>query len=205
MIRYSLFFNIGMMISRIFAGHTVKCTNIYRNAIIFDDKMPSLYLERDFHVEDKLKNSIYSVEHIFPRSHLQKKDYNDMHNIIKTFNNLNVNRSNYKYTDDITEDKNWIKLDYNNYVNHKQKLFVPNQLSRGFISRAILYMCKEYDYSHNKIIDKHVLIKWFYDHPPKQCEKYHNEVIKKLQNKNNIFISSYNKRTKTIIKFLEEL
>jgi endonuclease I len=193
------------MFAKSFAGNTIKCTNILRQAIIFDNKMPSIYLEKNFHVEDRLKNNVYSAEHIFPRSHLNKKDYNDMHNIIKTLNDLNVNRSNYKYTDTLTNDKHWIQLDFDNFVNHKQKLFIPNTVSRGFISRAILYMSKEYNYIITKIIEKDTLTKWYYTYPPSQSEKYHNEVIKKLQNTNNIFISNYNKKSKSIVKFLDEL
>ena len=193
------------MIPTIFAANTIRCTNFIKQAIIFDNKMPSLYVEKNFHVEDKFKNSIYSIEHIFPRSHLNRKDYNDLHNVIRTLNNLNVNRSNYKYTDTMTHDKNWIKLDFDNYVNHKQRLFIPNDISRGFISRAILYMSKEYDYSLNKIIEKETLLRWFYMYPPTQCEKYHNDVIKKLQNKNNVFISNYNKKSKSLVKFLQNL
>lgn len=206
MIKYSLIIiPIIDMISRVFAGNTLSATTFIRHAIIFDKKMPSLYVTNNYQVDDNLKNYVYSMEHIFPRSHLNKKDANDMHNVIKTLNDLNVNRSNYKYTDVITDDKHWIKLDFDNYVNHKQRLFIPNQISRGFISRAILYMSKEYDYSPHKIIDKCTLLKWFYDYPPSPCEKYHNEVIKKLQNKNNIFISKYNKKSKEILKFLQNL
>ncbi len=194
-----------MFIVKTLAGNTIRCTNLFRSTIIFDNKMPSIYIDKSFHVQENQYNSIYSIEHIFPRSYLNKKDYYDMHNVIRTINDLNVNRSNYKYTDNLTNDKNWIKLDYDNYVNHKQKLFIPNSSSRGFISRAILYMSKEYDYNIRKIIDKEILIKWYYENPPKKCEQYHNEIIRKLQNKNNVFISNYNKKTKVILKYLESL
>lgn len=194
-----------LMITRILAGGTIKCTNLVRQAIIFDKNMPSVYIHKQFSVDDKIKDSVFSIEHIFPRSHIHKKDWNDMHNVIRTVNELNVNRSNYRYTDIITHDKNWIKLNFDNYVNHKQKLFIPNIASRGFISRAILYMCKEYDYNHNKIIDKETLLQWFYAYPPCKYEKYHNEIIRRLQNTNNIFISKYNKKTKILAKYLENL
>lgn len=196
---------INLMFSRGFASHTVRCTNIIRNVIIFDSKMPSIYLEKDFHVDDRLKGDVYSIEHIFPRSHLHTKHINDMHNVIKTMNSLNVNRSNYEFVDDLenTEDKNWIKLDFDNYVNHKKKQFIPNNASRGFISRAILYMCKEYDYNPGKIIQKDILARWFYDYPPTKEEKYHNEMVKKMQHKNNVFIANYNKKKSFVAKFVE--
>ena len=197
-----------MMTSRFpysIAKYTVNCNHILRYAIIFDDKMPSAYVDKSLHIDDVHKNKKYSVEHIFPRSLLHKKDHHDMHNIIRTINDLNVNRSNYRFTDEITNDKNWIKLDYDNHVNHKMKLFIPNRTSRGFISRAILYMSKEYDYNIHKVIDKDVLVKWFYNYPPELCEKYHNSIIHKLQHKNNVFISQYNKQSKVLLRYIESL
>ena len=193
-----------MIIPRIsITSNSFRCSNILRHCIVFDDKMPTAYVEKDFHVHSDLKKSIYSIEHIFPRSLISKKDYNDMHNTIRTTNELNINRSNYKFTDCISEDKHWTQLNYNNHVNHKLKLFVPNPTSRGFISRAILYMSKEYDYNSSKIIDTDMLIGWFYAYPPQASEKYHNEIVKKLQNKNNIFISNYNK--KSVLRYINSL
>lgn len=167
--------------------------------------MPSLYIDRDFEVSENLKKSIFSVEHIFPRSHLEKKDHNDMHNIVRTINELNNQRSNYRYHDKISQnDENWINLKFDNYVNHKNKLFVPNAASRGFISRSILYMSKEYDYDPSNVIDVDVLINWYYTYPPTKEERFHNEFIKKFQNKNNDFISKYGKKSKVIKSYLEK-
>ena len=186
------------------ASFSIPNTSLFKRTIIFNDQMPSAYITNDFIIDNKLKKHMYSVEHIFPRSFLRKRDHNDMHNIIRTFNDLNVNRSNYKYTDILTDDKHWIELDYNNYVNHKLRLFIPNTLTRGFIARAILYMIKEYDYDPSKvIINKDVLVKWFHKYPPNISEKYHNDIVYKLQKKNNIFISSYHK--KSIQRFIDSL
>ena len=101
-----------------------------------------------------------SAEHIYPQCLLNVKQSNDMHNIIKTLNTLNGNRSNYKFEEDYDlRDKNWLELECNNYVNHKDKIFVPNNDSRGIISRAILYMYKEYNCNPNKIISMVVRIR----------------------------------------------
>lgn len=191
------------MASRTFSRYTVNCNNVLRHAIIFDDKMPSAYVDEGLHIQDTYKDRKYSIEHIFPRSLLSKMHHNDMHNTIRTINNLNVNRSNYRYVDVVTNDMNWIKLDYDNYVNHKLKQFIPNSLTKGFISRAILYMSKEYDYNPQKIIDKDVLISWYFKYPPQQCEKYHNDMIQKMQYTNNIFVSQYNKHSKSLTRYLD--
>lgn len=147
-----------------------------------------------------------SAEHIYPQCLLDGKQSNDMHNIIKTLNTLNANRSNYKFHEDYDiKNKNWVELECNNYVNHKDKVFVPNNDSRGFISRAILYMYKEYNCNPKKIIDIEILKKWYYNFSPTIDERYHNDIIKRLQNKNNIFISNYNKKNKGIKKILDSL
>ena len=185
------------MFTLILSSNTIKSINLIKNIVLYDKNMPSLYIKNQFCIENK-----YSMEHIFPRSFLNKEDYNDMHNIIRTYSNINNNRSNYKYEDSISNDKNWIKLVDNNYVNHKRKLFIPNECSRGFISRALLYMSMEYGYNTNKIIEKTTLINWYYSYPPNKEEIYHNNVIKELQNKNNIFISNYKKKSKKIESFI---
>ena len=147
-----------------------------------------------------------SAEHIYPQCLLDGKQSNDMHNIIKTLNTLNSNRSNYKFHEDYDiKSKHWVELECNNYVNHKDKVFVPNNDSRGFISRAILYMYKEYNCNPHKIIDIDILKKWYYNFSPTIDERYHNDIIKRLQNKNNIFISNYNKKNKGIKKILDSL
>jgi len=185
-------------------------TNIIKKTILQDTKMPSIYLENSFFgdTDPKFKNKFFSAEHIFPQSLLNNKHTNDMHNIIKTLNTLNVNRSNYMFVEDTKvnmKDKNWAELDFGNYVNHKNKIFVPNDYSRGFISRAILYMCWEYDYSHKKVIDTDLLIKWYFQHPPLKEERYHNEIIHRIQRKHNIFITNYFKKNNVIIKFINKL
>jgi endonuclease I len=103
------------------------------------------------------------------------------------------------------KDKNWVALDFGNYVNHKCKMFAPNDYSKGFISRAILYMCREYDYNHKKVIDKDILVKWFFENPPLKDERYHNEIIHKIQRNHNIFITNYFKKNNVVIKFINKL
>lgn len=206
-----------------FARPIIAYNSIIKNTLLYDHKMPSIYTHKTFKHSDIQKNNFLTAEHIFPQSLLiNKKEANDMHNIIKTLNTLNVNRSNYRYHEDINinikKDKkcargngyridydNWVELEYGNYVNHKDKLFIPNNDSKGFISRAILYMCREYNYCHKKIIDTELLKRWFYTYSPSFAEKYHNDVIKRLQNKNNIFISNYNKKNKGIKRILDTL
>lgn len=181
---------------------TVKVITQLRTAIRFDTKMPSLYIDKQLKIDEKMFKSIYSLEHVFPQSFLDKKDCNDMHNVIRTMNEFNICRSNYKYSD-FKNNTDWKELSFENYVNHKKKLFIPNSCSRGFIARALLHMKKEYNYNIEKVIDIETMVDWFYKYPPTINEKYHNNYVLQLQNKNNIFVSKYkNKKTR---KYVDDL
>lgn len=174
--------------------------NKNKDILILDENMPILYSK--IYVSNLfLKNNIYSIEHIYPVSFINPKKKNlistDMHNLIKTTKYLNNARSNYKFVDlnNITNKNLWLHLDNNNFVNHKKKLFIPSENSKGFISRAIIYMYHKYNFNCNfkKIIDTNTLIEWYYKYPPTKSEIYHNNIIKKIQYTDNIFISKYNK------------
>ena len=212
--------------------HThIQYSNIIKDTILNDPKMPMIYTNKYLKkfiingiaddiltcssiskniargvAKSNYNRQFVSAEHIYPQCLLDGKQSNDMHNIIKTLNTLNSNRSNYKFQEDYDiKSKHWVELECNNYVNHKDKVFVPNNDSRGFISRAILYMYKEYNCNPQKIIDIEILKKWYYNFSPTIDERYHNDIIKRLQNKNNIFISNYNKKNKGIKKILDSL
>lgn len=194
---FVFFLNIPPLIN---GASTIKVVTDLRNAIRFDKKMPSLYVDKDVKIEDRLYKSIYSLEHIFPQSMMDKKDCNDMHNVIRTMNEFNIIRSNYKYENDMKDETLWKPLHFENYVNHKKKLFIPNKSSRGFIARALLHMLKEYEYKVDKVINMETLVKWYYEYPPTINEKYHNKLVTDLQNKNNIFVSKYkNKKTRQFV------
>ena len=118
----------------------------------------------------------------------------DMHNMFKCNKNINNLRSNFRFIDNIENDNDkWKELHNKNYVNTKSRQFIPNNDSKGIISRAILYMYLEYNYDFNKVITRRNLIDWFNKYPPKIDEIYHNKEILKYQNKDNIFISKYDK------------
>lgn len=190
-----------LYILRCYATKTLSYSNILKQTIILNHNVPYLYCNETN--LDIYKS--FSMEHILPRCFLQKCHYHDMHNIVKTIKKINIQRSNYKFVDDKNNDDNWKEIQYNNFVNHKNGLFIPNESSRGIISRSLLYMAYEYDYNLSKIIDRETLVNWFHQYPPCQKEIYHNQLINNIQKKDNIFISKYNKRTKHIANFLDKL
>ena len=147
-----------------------------------------------------IKPNIYNIsnpntlEHIFPKS-LTKKNSNDLHNLFICNGDINNIRSNYKFIDDIDilSNNNWIKLEKNNYVNKKNKLFIPNNESKGIVARAIMYMSYTHGYNYENIINFHNLIKWCITFPPTKEEYNHNNIVYAYQKNRNPFIDLYNK------------
>lgn len=184
--------------------------------LISDNNMPIIYSKINLYTIE-LKKTIYSLEHIYPISHMTDSAKIDMHNLFKTTKYLNNARSNYKFTDyeellfypnntwitiknDVTNNKNWIALENYNYVNHKKKLFIPSNESKGIISRAILYTTFKYNFEIEKVINFDTLILWYLKYPPTNEERYHNNYVKKNQYTDNKFISSYKSNIKMLLK-----
>ena len=177
------------------AMHAIPLNQGIKEYVIRDINLPSLYLNKNSNFDGNNIKQEYSVEHIYPKSLLHKKDHYDMHNLIRTKNYINNLRSNYKFSDKKNEETNndqWIKLEGNNFLNKKDRIFIPNKYSKGIISRAIMYLAYNFNYDPYKIITRDNLIKWCIDNPPDYKEIYHNKLALYLQNTNNIFIENYN-------------
>lgn len=156
-----------------------------------------------------IKNNIYTIEHIWPKSFLKKHLLSkyDLHNLGITNAFYNVHRSNYKYTDSspiiyslykLNNNMVSIKVNENNNLNSKRynykncalKIFIPIESSRGEIARSILYMSNLYRENNlDKIIDVRLLHQWNIKYPPSEREKRKNKQILKLQGNKNPFIN----------------
>jgi endonuclease I len=173
-----------------------------RHLVINSCNLP-LYTINSKHIND------LTLEHVFPKCYMSKKSYNDMHNIFSCNNRINNYRSNYKFIDIKNSDyynniKDFIRIDNtDNYYSPKLKLFIPENESKGIISRAIMYISYEYKYKYDKIIDYNNLINWCIDYPPEKHEIFHNNLIAKKQFKRNKFIDLYHK--KNYIKYITKL
>ena len=166
-----------------------------RNTIILSNTCPQIYNVLNTHIPAHNK---YSLEHIFPKCYMNKISYNDLHNIYKCNDYINNHRSNYKFTD--FDDKLYNPTDFtrilntNNYISTKHKLFIPEEESRGIISRSIMYISYEYKNKFHKVIDSKLLINWCLNYPPTKEEKIHNHIVFMRQFKRNRFIDLYNKK-----------
>ena len=164
-----------------------------KSSIIFSSNNPEIYNLCG------LKGTIKpTLEHIFPKCYMNKISFNDMHNIYSCNGKINNMRSNYKYTDfnDFDGDlNNFKRIDKTtNFISNKDKLFIPEEESRGIIARTIMYISYEYKYKYSKVIDTHNLIKWCLDYPPCKKEINHNNDVFRIQYKRNKFIDLYNKK-----------
>lgn len=163
----------------------------------------------DYNLNNKYKKyNDLTAEHIFPQSYIKKYDKAkfDMHNIYFTDSYTNNFRSNYKYVDEINyiqiiNKEKYIKLpknklllynQYNNYKCNSLKIFIPQTFSRGIIARSIAYMKYIYeDIKIDNVINIDLLKKWNKIYPPSENEIQRNNIIKKYQGNNNIFIEDY--------------
>ena len=128
--------------------------------------------------------SLESMDDIY----LLDYDYFLQYNRILKYYNSFENNNNKNYNNN--NNKNY--KNYKNYKNNKKKIFIPNFYSRGLIARSIAYMDFTYkNVNLNNVIEKELLIKWNFEHPPTLIEKKQNEIIKNYQGNNNIFITNY--------------
>ena len=72
--------------------------------------------------------------------------------IIENIINKNINSLyNYKYVEDYNT--NFTRLyETENFVNTRQKLFIPEDESKGIIARAIMHMSYEYKYDYHHVL-----------------------------------------------------
>ena len=171
-----------------------------KNNFILNKNFPTLYYQGD-NINNINNINKLSLEHIFPKCYIDKKHHNDLHNIYCANRLINNIRSNFKFIDNndkrfLEKNEKWIKIHGLNYINKENRLFIPKNIDKGIISRSILYMCYEYDYKPNKIIDIDTLIDWCFEFKPSIYEKNHNMYVMNKQHKYNKFISYYDKKIK---------
>lgn len=167
-----------------------------RSSIILSSNNPEIYNFKSI-VINSCHSSKPTMEHIFPKCYMNKISHNDMHNIFRCNEYINNMRSNFKYIDfDYVDDHKGFDQIANtdNYINQKRRLFIPEDDSKGIISRAIMYMSYEYKYKYSKVIDTDLLLNWCINYPPTKEEINHNNMAFKKQYKRNKFIDLYCKK-----------
>lgn len=159
-------------------NHSIILTQNSKNILKTNILLPILYNDNQRTI---------SIEHVYPKCFLKREHYNDFHNMFKSSKYLNNLRSNYMFSDN--KNINWMRLDNNNYISHKYKLFNPRECDRGIIARALLYM--SYQYNYKILMDKNILYNWCIKYQPTIKEYLHNKNGYNLQGNNNIFITEF--------------
>ncbi len=156
---------------------------------------------------DKIDKKIYNIEHIVPQS-FDKSVNSDLHMLFLSHNVINSLRNNYRFVDFIKYDDSYFEYIYiqNNQIfvsncihknmifyaafNHKKRLFVPPNESKGIIARSLLYyraIYKKYGIC-NKVIQEDLMYKWNDLYKVSENEYLRNLQIEKFQNNRNPFI-----------------
>tara|TARA_Y100000389_G_scaffold50722_1_gene46427 strand:- start:11652 stop:12188 length:537 start_codon:yes stop_codon:yes gene_type:complete len=135
-------------------------------------KMPILY--------GPSKKYNINIEHIYPRSFLNKSNFNEIHNMFGCHAIKNSLRSNYKFGIG----------DY--VIDHKDRIYVPRIEDRGVIARTILFMKFKYNYTINRVItEEKLLYNWNKLYEPSIQEINHNNFGYEIQGYDNPFITHY--------------
>ncbi len=161
---------------------------------------------------DKIYKNLYNIEHIIPQSY-DKSVKSDLHILFLANHLVNSLRNNYRFVDFIKYDDAYFSYIYieNNEIivtnhikknknqknilyyaafNHKKKLFIPPNDSKGMISRALLYYKNIYKKNDicNKVIQEDLMYKWNTLYKVSEEEYLRNLQIRDFQNNNNPFI-----------------
>lgn len=127
------------------------------------------------------------------RNYCEKTDpsfnaaYNDLHNLVPAVGELNMNRSNYRFTTMKDTDYVYGKCDFK--IDFKGKRVTPSENVRGDVARTYLYMSDRYDISISDAQRK-MFEAWNIQDPVDSWEIEKNKRIKSIQGNSNPYIEN---------------
>lgn len=167
----------------------------------------TLYCDKSFSTKtSQIRKKVANAEHVFPmswvasdldcgtRKQCQRKSKKfrqieaDLHNIYPSQIHVNKARANYRFGEINGEKREFGPCDFE--VNREARIAEPTEKIRGDIARAMLYMEYQYGLSLRKKT-KALMKKWDKLDQPTKEERRRHTVIKKLQGRENPFISQY--------------
>lgn len=167
-------------------------------------RLPPIYISKDDYA--MMSSGPHQLpltrEHIVPQSvirhsHKQNKTaISDLHNIFCCHATINRLRSNLPYssTHPALGQRNATmrNVGFNNFIDMRKRLFVPEPQSRGPIARAILYMQHQYGCDPDVVIEggEKTAWAWHTEHEADVNEKLHNYFVMKAGYGTNKFISN---------------
>jgi len=114
----------------------------------------------------------------------------DMHNLVPAIGEINGDRSNFKYG--IIENETRLYGKVNMEISFAQRKVEPKESTFGDIARTYFYMRDRYGLRLSKSQEK-MFIAWNNMDPVSQWEHKKNQIIKKLQGDENLYITNYSK------------
>ena len=109
----------------------------------------------------------------------------DMHNLVPSIGEVNLERSNYKYGYDIPKKGQFGNCEFE--VDTKYKRAYPKEDIRGDIARIYFYMSDKYNLEMSEQ-EKKMFTIWNKQDPVSQWERIKNDRVEKIQGNRNKFI-----------------
>ncbi len=115
----------------------------------------------------------------------------DLHNLYPAVGEVNGDRSNFKFAQNVRGPRNYGKCDM--IIDRKRQIVTPPERSRGIVARAYLYMSQRYNI---KLSASEISLfnQWNKNYPPTSNECKRNEIIAKIQGNDNPFVTEKCKR-----------
>ena len=135
----------------------------------------------------------WNREHSFAKSLFndQAPAVNDNHHIFADDNKTNGARSNKPFNVVDMIPANQVYDGYGNLTENytTSSYFMPNDLAKGEVARATMYMNTRYGYSITlNFYSVELMLEWHLDHPVTNREVYRNNVVHSLQKNRNPYI-----------------
>ncbi len=182
----------------------IKSLGLNQAKLILHNNLLPLSIYKKY---DNVNKNVYNAEHIVPQS-FDKAVNSDLHILFLSHNVINSLRNNYRFVDFIKYDDAYFtyiyiknnqiiishnkckNMDYYAAFNHKKRIFVPPNESKGIIARSLLYynlIYKKYGIC-NKVISEDLMYKWNEMYKVNEEEYLRNLQIREFQNNLNPFI-----------------
>lgn len=133
----------------------------------------------------------WNREHTFPQSKIGSQAASDNHHIFADDVKTNGIRSNNPFNELNKSTSTRVVDGYGNLTDNytSGSYFMPNDLAKGEVARATMYMNTRYGYSITlNFYSIALMLRWHIEHPVTNREIYRNNVVHNLQGNRNPFI-----------------
>lgn len=119
---------------------------------------------------------------------LFKAMHNDLHNLVPSIGEINLDRKNYNFGIVTSKINQYGKCDVK--IDFKSRIIEPPNRLKGVVARIYLYYLKEYGINLTQI-QLNLFNHWNRTYPPENWELKWNEKVRNIQGNSNIYISDW--------------